>query len=563
MSEKALSHAGNRKLVYHNYVTEDIDECGRLRDIKFNIPENFNFAFDVVDTIAARQPDKTAMVWEAGNHGEIRRFTFSDMSRYSSKTANFFKRLGVCKGDRVMLILKRHYEFWFCMLALHKIGAIAIPAPVQLTYTDINYRFEVSGAKAIVCTADGEVADAAERAAIENPYLSIKVIVHGKRSGWLNFDDEISNESDVFERPSGSDAIKCSDPMLLYFTSGTTGYPKMALHDHTYPLGHLVTARWWHNVDPDGLHFAISDSGWGKAMWGKLYGQWLCEAPIFTFDFDRFNADEVLSMFKKHNITTFCAPPTMYRMFIKEDISKYDLSSLKYCCTAGEALNAEVYHQWEKLTGLKIMEGFGQTETTLVLGNLIGTSPRPGAMGLPNPQYNVKLVDNDGKPVKHGDVGEIVLDTTEGHPCGMFVGYYRKPELTKCAWHDGLYHTCDMAWCDEDGYYWYVGRTDDIIKSSGYKIGPFEIESVLMELPFVLECAITGVPDEVRGKIVKATIVLVKTKQPSEELKKEIQAYVKNRTAPYKYPRIVEFVDELPKTVSGKIRRVEIRNKNK
>lgn len=562
MEMKAISYAGGRPLIYHKFVSEDVDERGMLQDITFHIPDNFNFAFDVVDALAQKQPDKTAMVWESGDHKEVRRFTFDDMARQSARTANYLKHLGIRKGDRVMLILKRHYEFWFCLLALHKIGAIAIPAPIQLTYMDIAYRFEVSGTKAIICTADGKIAQAVDRAAMDNPCLQTKIIVHGKRDGWLNYEEGIADAADSFKRPTGEEATKSDDPMLLYFTSGTTGYPKMALQDYTYPLGHLVTARWWHNVDPDGLHFAISDSGWGKAVWGKIYGQWLCEAPIFTFDFDRFHAAEILDLFAKHQITTFCAPPTMYRMFIKEDVSQHDLSSLKYCCTAGEALNAEVFYQWQKMTGLSIMEGFGQTETTLVLGNLIGITPKPGAMGLPNPQYHVKLVDHDGHPVKQGEVGEIVLDTTKGHPCGMFSGYYRKPELTEYAWHDGLYHTCDMAWCDEDGYYWYVGRTDDIIKSSGYKIGPFEIESVLMELPYILECAITGIPDEVRGKIVKASIVLVKDKKPSEELKKEIQAYVKKRTAPYKYPRVVEFLDELPKTISGKIRRVELEEKS-
>lgn len=546
-------------LLYKQYVTETLDKQGNLQDISFNIPDNFNFAFDVVDELARTKPDKLAMLWESNDHSEIREFTFSDMARYSAQAANYFSQLDIRKGDRVLLILKRHYEFWICLVALHKIGAIAIPAPNQLTYQDLTYRFKAAQVKAVVCTADGEVSDAVDLAAAENPCVQTKILVHGEKEGWLNFQEGIQKADSGFARPSGDNAIKSTDPMLMYFTSGTTGYPKMALHDYTYPLGHIVTARWWHNVDPDGLHFAISDSGWGKAAWGKIYGQWLCEAPIFTYDFDRFHADDILRMFAKHQITTFCAPPTMYRMFIKEDISKYDLSSLKYTCTAGEALNAEVYHQWKKATGLKIMEGFGQTETTLVLGTLTGITPKPGSMGKPNPQYHVALVNHEGKEVPTGEVGEIVLNTEKGHPCGMFSEYYRDNKLTDAAWHDGLYHTCDTAWCDEDGYYWYVGRTDDIIKSSGYKIGPFEIESVLMELPYILECAITGVPDEVRGQIIKASIVLVKDKEPSEELKKEIQTYVKKRTAPYKYPRVVEFLEELPKTISGKIRRVELR----
>lgn len=546
-------------LLYKKFVQETLDEEGRLQAIDFQIPEHFNFGFDVVDKLASKKPNKLAMLWESGEH-EVRRFSFQDISKYSSKTANLFKQLGIRKGDRVMLILKRHYEFWFCMVALCKLGAVAIPATNQLTEKDIEYRFNAAGVKAIVCTGDGEVAEAVEAALPHSPTVELKIMVNGEREGWLNFDQETAPMADVFPRPQGEKATKSTDPMLMYFTSGTTGYPKIAEHDFTYPIGHIVTARWWHNVNPNGLHFAISDSGWGKAAWGKIYGQWLCESAIFTYDFDRFHADDILKLFAKHHITTFCAPPTMYRMFIKEDLSKYDLSSLEYSCTAGEALNAEVYYQWEKATGLKIMEGFGQTETTLVLGNLIGTVPKPGSMGKPNPQYHVLLVGRDNKPVKPGEVGEIVLDTSKGHPCGMFEEYYRNEELTKEAWHDNLYHTGDTAWCDEEGYFWYVGRTDDIIKSSGYRIGPFEIESVLMELPYVLECAITGVPDPVRGQVVKATIVLTKGTEGSDKLKKEIQKYVKERTAPYKYPRVVEFVQELPKTVSGKIRRVEIRN---
>lgn len=546
------------ELLYKKYVGEILDSQGRLVDISFSIPDDFNFAFDVVDVMANKNPDKVAMVWESNTH-EVKEFTFSDLANESAKAANYFDGLGIKKGDCVMLILKRHYEFWVCLLALHKIGAIAVPAPDQLTYQDLTYRFKVAQIKAVVCTADGTVSEGVEKAAAENDCIEHKILVHGTKDGWLDFSEGIEVQSSVFERKTGEMAIKSTDPMLMYFTSGTTGYPKMALHDYTYPIGHIVTARWWHNVEEDGLHFAISDSGWGKAVWGKIYGQWLCEAAIFTYDFDRFHADDVLSMFAKHQITTFCAPPTMYRMFIKEDLSKYDLSSLHYSCTAGEALNAEVYYQWERATGLEIMEGFGQTETTLVLATLQGVTPKPGSMGKPNPQYKVKLVNADGVPVKVGDVGEIVLDTSGGHPCGMFIQYYKDDARTKKAWHDGLYHTGDTAWCDEDGYYWYEGRTDDIIKSSGYKIGPFEIESVLMELDYILECAITGVPDEVRGNIIKASIVLVKDKQPSDELKKEIQAYVKQRTAPYKYPRLVEFLDELPKTISGKIKRAEIR----
>ncbi len=549
-------------LLYKRYVQETLDEKGNLKDIQFQIPEHFNFGFDVVDVLGGQDPKKLAMVWESNDH-EVKNFTFAQISKESSKVANYLKSLGIQKGDRVMLILKRHYEFWFTLVALHKLGAVAIPATNQLTKKDLAYRFNAAGVKAILCTADGEVAHAVEEALPESPTVEVKIIVNGKREGWRSFTEEYEQMSDIFPRPWGEEATLSTDPMLMYFTSGTTGYPKIAVHDFTYPLGHIVTARWWHNVDPNGLHFAISETGWAKAVWGKIYGQWLCEAAIFAYDFDRFHADDILTMFAKHHITTFCAPPTMYRMFIKEDLSKYDLSSLEYSCTAGEALNAEVFYQWKKATGLNIMEGFGQTETTLVLGTLIGTESVPGSMGKANPQYDVVLLDHDGVPVKPGETGEICLNTSKGHPCGMFDGYYRNPQLSEEAWHDGYYHTGDTAWCDEEGYFWYVGRTDDIIKSSGYRIGPFEIESVLMELPYVLECGVTGTPDPVRGQVVKASIVLTKGTERTEELKKEIQNYVKERTAPYKYPRVVEFLDELPKTISGKIRRVELRQEEK
>lgn len=545
-------------LLYKKFVEETIDESGRLTDIKFNIPETFNFGFDVVDKIAQKKPNKTAMVWESEDH-KVRHFTFSDMSKKSSQIANHLKAIGIRKGDRVMLILKRHPEFWFTIVALHKLGAVAIPATNQLTEKDLSYRFNAAGVRAVICTADGDVSTAVEEAMPNSPTVEFKLMVRGCDDGWMDLNQGAAACSDIFPRPLGDKASHKHDLMLMYFTSGTTGYPKIAAHDYTYPIGHIVTARWWHNVDPNGLHLAISDTGWGKAAWGKLYGQWLCEAAVFTYDFERFHADDILKMFAKHHITTFCAPPTMYRMFIKEDLSKYDLSSLQYSCTAGEALNPEVYHQWKRHTGLDIMEGFGQTETTLILANLIGAVPRPGSMGKPNPQYDVHLVDPDGNDVRPGEVGEITLNTTDGRPCGMFREYYLHEELTNDAWHDNLYHTGDTAWCDEEGYYWYVGRTDDIIKSSGYRIGPFEIESVLMELPYVLECAITGAPDPVRGQVIKASIVLTKGTVGTEELKKEIQTHVKVRTAPYKYPRIIEFMDDLPKTISGKIRRVELR----
>ncbi len=553
------SHMQSEALVCSKFINTVEDKDGRLADISFTNEESFNFAFDCVDALAEKCPDKLAMLF-ISKEKEEKRFTFRDISRYSSMTANYFASLGIKKGDRVMLVLKRHYQFWFSILALHKIGAIVIPATHLLVEHDFDYRYKAAGVSAIVCTADSDVSHQAELA--ERNYQPItKIMVGGKREGWHNFDEDILKFSDVYERTE--DSAKGSDPLLMFFTSGTTGYPKIATHNHKYPLGHFITAKYWHNVNPDGIHLTISDTGWGKALWGKLYGQWLCEAAVFVYDFDKFSAEDILPMFKKYNITTFCAPPTMYRFFIKEDLSKYDLSSLEYSTTAGEALNPEVYEQWKKATGLRLMEGFGQTETTLTVATLRGMVAKPGAMGRPSPLYNMDIVLDDGTSAGVGETGEIVVKTKDGAPCGLFMGYYGDEENTKKAWHDDVYHTGDLAWRDEDGYFWYVGRIDDVIKSSGYRIGPFEIESVIMELPYVLECAITPVPDEVRGQIVKATIVLTKGTEGSDALKKEIQEYVKTHTAPYKYPRVVEFVDELPKTISGKIRRVEIRENDK
>lgn len=548
--------------VYDKFVKTTLDENGVVNSIKFTDEDKFNFAFDIVDKMAEKAPEKLAMLHLSKNKEE-RRFTFADMKKYSAMTANYFKSLGIGKGDRVMLVLKRHYQFWFSILALHKIGAVVIPATNLLVEHDFDYRFKAAGVKAIICTADGDTAHQAELGEKNCDFDVLKIMVGGKRDGWHDFDEEFKNFSDDFPRPENPEETAAGDEtMLMFFTSGTTGYPKIATHSHKYPLGHFLTAKYWHNVNPDGIHFTISDTGWGKALWGKLYGQWMNEAAVFTYDFDKFEADDILPLFKKYNITTFCAPPTMFRFFIKEDLAKYDLSSLEYATVAGEALNPEVYQQFYKHTGLRLMEGFGQTETTLAVGNFVGMTPKPGSMGKPSPLYDVSIVLPDGKKAGVGEVGEIVINTQNSVPCGLFKGYYNNEELTKEAWHDGFYHSGDTAWRDEDGYYWYVGRTDDVIKSSGYRIGPFEIESVIMELPYVLECAITPAPDPVRGQVVKATIVLVKDKEASEELKKEVQNYVKKHTAPYKYPRIVEFVDELPKTISGKIRRVEIKNKD-
>ena len=546
------AHSGNKEYVSSKFVECTEAENGALQKIEFKNEDKFNFAFDIVDEIAKKDPEKLAMLHIDKNKVE-RRFTFNDMKRASNQCANYFKSLGIKKGDRVMLVLKRHYQFWYAILALHKLGAVAIPATNLLQEHDFDYRFNAAEVSAIVCTADGDVAHQVDLAAPASPTLKTKILVGGEREGWHNFDEEFPLFSAHFYRTE--DTACGDDLMLMFFTSGTTGYPKIAAHNYKYALGHYVTAKYWHGVDENGLHFTISETGWGKALWGKLYGQWLCEGAVFTYDFDRFDAADILPMFAKYHITTFCAPPTMLRMMIKQDISQYDLSSIKHMTTAGEALNPEVYRQFEKATGLQIMEGFGQTELTLMIANLMGNSHKLGSMGKPTPAYDVDILDPDGNPVPDGETGEIVVKTSDKVPCGLFAGYYKNQEKTDEVWHDGYYHTGDTAWRDEDGFYWYVGRVDDVIKSSGYRIGPFEIENVIMELPYVLECGVSAAPDEVRGQVVKASIVLVKGTEPTEELKKEIQDYVKHHTAPYKYPRIVVFKDELPKTISGKIQR--------
>ena len=550
--------------LYEKFVGRNRDDFATLEDLQKNykvtVGDDFNYSYDVVDVIAKETPDKLAMLW-VSNEGEERRFTFEDLRRLSNQTANFLVHHGVKKGDCVMLVLKRGYQFWYTLLALHRVGAIAIPATHLLTAKDYVYRANAATVKMMIITGDGDPTDHVNEAMPECTSVETYCVTKHKDAGekWLDFDALVAQESEEFARPTGEAANKSSDPMLMFFTSGTTGYPKIAEHNYKYALGHYITAKYWHNVNPEGLHFTISDTGWGKALWGKLYGQWMCEAPIFTYDFDKFDAHDILPMFKQYNITTFCAPPTMYRFFIKEDLSKYDLSSIEYSTTAGEALNPEVYEQWKRATGLSIYEGFGQTETTLSIYNPVGSVPKSGSMGIPSPLYDVDLILPDGTPAPVGETGEIVIRTDKHTPCGLFMGYYRDEEKTREAWSGGVYHTGDTAWRDEDGYFFYVGRTDDVIKSSGYRIGPFEIESVIMELPYVLECAVTSAPDPIRGQVVKASIVLTKGTQGTEALKKEIQTYVKTNTAPYKYPRIVEFRDELPKTISGKIRRVELK----
>ena len=550
--KSVISAKKSENLICEKFVETEEDENGVLQNIKFKNTDTFNFGFDIVDGIADKYPDKLAMLHLDVNKNE-RRFTFKDIKRASNQVANYFTSLGIKRGDKVMLVLKRHYQFWFCMVALHKLGAVAIPATNQLKEHDFEYRFNSAGVKALVCTADGDTAEIAENAAKNCPQVEHLIMVGGNRDGWHDFDNEYKLFSGKFDREEGASAG--DDTALMFFTSGTTGNPKMAAHKHTYALGHFVTAKYWHCCERDGLHLTISDTGWGKSLWGKLYGQWLCEGAVFVYDFDRFDENDILPMFAKYNITTFCAPPTMLRMLIRGDLSKFDLTSIHHMTTAGEALNPEVFKQFKMATGLEIMEGFGQTETTLAIANLYGTTPKIGAMGKASPQFDIDIVDPDGNSVADGEVGEIVIHTDKETPCGLFKEYYLNEELTNDAWYDGMYHTGDTAWRDEDGYFWYVSRIDDVIKSSGYRIGPFEIESVIMELPYVVECGVSAAPDEIRGQVVKASIVLTKGTEPTEELKKEIQNYVKTHTAPYKYPRVVVFCDELPKTISGKIQR--------
>ena len=532
-----------------------------MANFKINVPERFNFGYDVVDRWAEKEPDKKALLW-TNDQGKVIQFTFADIKRESDKTAAFFASQGIGRGDMVMLILKRHYQFWFSIVALHKLGATVIPATHLLTEKDIIYRCEKAGIKAIVASGDEIVLNHINNAKPKCPTLT-SLISTGPivPEGWLDFNAEIDNAA-PFVRPEV--ANENEDVSLLYFTSGTTGNPKMVAHDFTYPLGHIITGSFWHNVKEDSLHLTLADTGWGKAVWGKLYGQWIAGANVFVYDFEKFEPVDVLHMIQRHGITSFCAPPTVFRFLIREDLTKFDISTLRYCTIAGEALNPKVYEEWLKLTGIKLMEGFGQTETTLTIATYPWLEPKPGSMGKKGPVYDIDLITADGRTAEDGEQGEIIVRTNGVKPLGLFKEYLNDPQLTHEAYHDGIYHTGDVAWRDEDGYFWFVGRTDDVIKSSGYRIGPFEVESALMTHPAVVECAITGVPDEIRGQVVKATIVLAKDykDKAGEALVKEIQNHVKRVTAPYKYPRIVEFVEELPKTISGKIRRVEIRDKN-
>ena len=576
--------------INERYVDETYDSNGVLQTYSVHYPETFNFAYDIVDDIAENDPDRRAMVW-CNPEGEEHVFTFADMKRWSDKTANMFAAHGLGKGDFVMVILRRHYQFWFTALALAKLGCVMVPATFMLKEHDLEYRLNGASIKAVVTTSVGDIAGIVESTmtSCECPTVEKFFLVNGAgggmtpldeqglpvsdetlgaalsgeqgicaaavdRDGWIDFNTEVRAAAEDFERVE----TNVFEPMLMYFSSGTSGNPKMVLHDSTYAVGHLMTAKHWHNVRPDGIHFTIADTGWGKAVWGKFYGQWMMEACVFTYDFDRFKASEILNLINKYQITTLCCPPTMYRLMMQEDFEQFDLSSLEYSTTAGEALNPDIFDWWKAQTGLTIFEGFGQTETPLTIANLTNTTPRPGSMGRPVPLYTLEVQRPDGTRCNTGETGEICIKM-DGHPAGIMMEYYRNPEKTAEAIYDGWYHTGDTAWCDEDGYLWYVGRNDDVIKSSGYRIGPFEIESVLLEHEAVRECAVTGVPDPVRGKAVKATIVLSEGFVGSDDLTRELQKWVKKKTAPYKFPRIIDYVDELPRTVNGKIRRVAIR----
>lgn len=574
------------------YVDETYAPDGQLETFSVHYPDNFNFGYDVVDDIAMNDPDRRAMIW-CNPEGEEHIFTFADMKRWSDKTANFLVDQGIKRGDYVLVVLRRHYQFWFVATALAKIGAVMVPATFMLKEHDLEYRLNGASISSIICTSVGEISQIADNVIDECPTVTSRILVNGagggttkcddegnliavagtvgaalsgeegicaasiEREGWVDFNSGVRAASEVFER---RDTV-AAEPMLMYFSSGTSGNPKMVLHNSGYAVAHLITAKHWHNVQPDGVHFTIADTGWGKAVWGKYYGQWLMEACVLTYDFDRFNAGEILSLISKYQVTTLCCPPTMYRLMMSENFDAYDLSSLQYSTTAGEALNPDLFNFWKEHTGLTIYEGFGQTETPLTIANLKHSTPRSGSMGKPVPLYDVEIQRDDGSRCNTGETGEICI-RMEPRPAGIMMEYYRDPEKTANAIYDGWYHTGDTAWVDEDGYFWYVGRNDDVIKSSGYRIGPFEIESELLEHEAVRECAVTGVPDPVRGFAVKATVVLADGITGSDELTRELQAWVKHRTAPYKYPRIVEYVDALPKTVNGKIRRVAIRQKD-
>ena len=532
------------------------------KNYKVNIPNGFNFGYDIVDAWAEAEPEKRALVW-CDDHGNEKTFTFTDISRMSNQVANMFQSKGFKKGDVVMLILRRRWEYWIAAVGLMKLGVIIIPGTLQLTKKDIAYRANAADIKAFICVNDPYVCEQMELARPEAPCIQEIYVTNENKEGWLNFDEEFVKYPETFKRPVGKEATTNTDIMQIYFTSGTTGMPKMVCHNYNHPLGHIVTAKYWQQVQENKLHMSVSDSGWAKFGWGKIYGQWICGATIFAYDMDKFHANNLLAMIEKYKLTTFCAPPTMYRFMLQEDVASYDLSSVEHWATAGEPLNPEVFNRWEELTGHKIASGFGQTEGTVLIANFPWFEAKPGTLGKLSPIYDIHLMNTDGGECVQGEEGEIcICGLRENPPVGLFVGYYRNPELTEEALGSGVYNLKDVAWEDTDGYFWFVGRHDDVIKCSGYRIGPFEVESALIEHPAVVECAITAAPDPIRGQVVKATVVLAKGYEPSEELIKELQNHVKHATAPYKYPRIVEFVDELPKTLGGKIKRAQIRQED-
>ena len=530
-----------------------------IRNYKVNIPEEFNFGFDIIDGWAERDPGKLALVW-CDDHGEERRFTYGDLSTLSNRAANYYRSLGIGKGDVVMCVLRRRFEYWITAIALCKLGAIIIPATMQLTAKDIIYRLNAAKVKAVVCYSDedGFIASQMEQALPACPTVKTRILTPGARDGWLPLNEPIGSASDVFQRPTGDDRILATDNMLIYFTSGTTGMPKMVLHNFAHPLGHIVTAKYWQQVRENKLHMSVSDSGWAKFGWGKIYGQLICGAPIFAYDMEKFVPENLMRKLEKYKVATFCAPPTMFRFMLADGMEEYDFNAIEHCGNAGEPLSPEIFNKIKKILGLDMFEGFGQSESTVLIANFPWFKPRPGSMGKPAPLYDIDIVDREGNPCEDGEEGRIIVRNTDA--AGLFRGYYLDEKMTSDAFAGGVYDTGDTAWRDPDGYYWFVGRNDDIIKCSGYRIGPFEVESVLSEHDAVLECAITGAPDPKRGQVVKATVVLNKGWEPSEALVAELQEHVKKLTAPYKYPRIIEFTEELPKTISGKIKRAEIRN---
>ena len=546
---------------YRKYFVETQDENGVLTNISYVNQSNFNFAFDVVDYIAKYKPDKLAMLHIGEDHTE-RKFSFRDMSLYSNMTANYFASLGIHKGSRVMLVLKRNYQFWFSILALHKLGAIVIPTCNLLLEKDFVYRIQTADINAIVCTSSGNIADVIDQAISSIEENPTRIIVGNQREGWHYFDEEFKQYSNIFERPTKDESVSEKDPMLMFFTSGTTSHPKITLHNFLYPLGHYVTAKYWQRVNPNGLHLSLADTGWAKALWGKIYGQWLLEAPIFVYDYTNFNATEILKYIEQYKITTFCAPPTLFRVIVCLNLKEFNLSSLEHVTTAGEALNPIIFDKFLNATGLQIFEGFGQSETTLTIGNFDDSCPKNGSLGKPNPSYHISIMKPDGTKAATNEVGEIVICVKESTPPGLFLEYYGDEELTKRTWYDGYYHTGDTAYEDEDGYYWYVGRVDDLIKSAGYRVSPFEIESELMKIPFIMECAVTSVPDNKRGQAIKASVVLKKEFVETQELRNEFFTYVSGHLASYQRPKLLSIVPELPKTTSGKIQRALIKAKD-